>query len=145
MDRSKEEVDGVKVHSLGFSAEGSRFESRPGPSVSMKLFSTNKLIPSTQNSTNVDSHELHFCRVLGTQGEPRMSAMCALVAFRTSFKKKNKIIPYLPNRRIVFRCYSFFIRSIQIYSNFTNTNALSYEQKQMLSQISKKQKLLCKF
>jgi hypothetical protein len=39
----------------------------------------------------------------------------------------NLTIPYLPNRRIVFRCYSFSIRSIQIYSNFTNTNALSYE------------------
>ncbi len=48
------------VHSLGFSAEGSLFESRPGPSESMKLFSSNKLIPSTQNSTNVDSHELHL-------------------------------------------------------------------------------------
>jgi hypothetical protein len=55
---SFEEVDGVVVHSLGFSAEGSGFESRPGPSESMKLFSTYKLIPSTQNSTNVDSHEL---------------------------------------------------------------------------------------
>jgi hypothetical protein len=58
--KDKEEVDGVVVHSLGFSAEGSGFESRPGPSDSMKLFSTNKLIPSTQNSTNVDSHELHL-------------------------------------------------------------------------------------
>jgi hypothetical protein len=37
---SMEEVDGVVVHSLGFSAEGSGFESRPGPSESMKLFST---------------------------------------------------------------------------------------------------------
>ncbi len=55
-----EEVDGVVVHSLGFSAEGSGFESRPGPGESMKLFSSNKLIPSTQNSTNVDSHELHL-------------------------------------------------------------------------------------
>jgi hypothetical protein len=55
-----EEVDGVVVHSLGFSAEGSGFESRPGPSESMKLFSTNKLITSTQNSTNVDSLELHL-------------------------------------------------------------------------------------
>jgi hypothetical protein len=54
------EVDGVVVHSLGFSAEGSGFESRPGPSESMKLFSTNKLIPSTQNSTNVDSIEFAF-------------------------------------------------------------------------------------
>jgi hypothetical protein len=54
------EVDGVVVHSLGFSAEGSGFESRPGPSESMKLFSSNKLIPSTQNSTNVNSHELHL-------------------------------------------------------------------------------------
>jgi hypothetical protein len=50
-----EEVDGV--HSLGFNAEGSGFESRPRPSESMKLFSANKLIPSTQNSTNVDSLE----------------------------------------------------------------------------------------
>ncbi len=31
-----EEVDGVVVHSLGFSAEGSGFESRPGPSESIK-------------------------------------------------------------------------------------------------------------
>jgi hypothetical protein len=38
---TSEEVDGVVVHSLGFSAEGSGFESRPGPSESMKLFSTN--------------------------------------------------------------------------------------------------------
>ncbi len=29
-------------------------------SESMKLFSTYKLIPSTQNSTNVDSLELHL-------------------------------------------------------------------------------------
>jgi hypothetical protein len=56
----QQEVGGVVVHSLGFSAEGSGFESRPGPSESMKLFSTYKLIPSTQNSTNVDSHELHL-------------------------------------------------------------------------------------
>jgi hypothetical protein len=55
-----EEVDGVVVHSLGFSAEGSGFESRPGPSESMNLFPSFKLIPSTQNSTNVDSHELHL-------------------------------------------------------------------------------------
>ncbi len=55
-----EEVDGVVVHSLGFSAEGSGFESRPRPSESMKLFSTFKLYPSTQNSTNVDSLELHL-------------------------------------------------------------------------------------
>jgi hypothetical protein len=26
----------------------------------MKLFSSNKLIPSTQNCTNADSHELHL-------------------------------------------------------------------------------------
>ncbi len=51
---------GVVVHSLGFSAEGSGFESRPEPSESMKSFSSNKLIPSTQNSTNVDSNELHL-------------------------------------------------------------------------------------
>jgi hypothetical protein len=56
----RKEVDGVVVHSLGFSAEGSGFESRPGPSESMKLFSSNKLIPSTQNSTNVHSLELHL-------------------------------------------------------------------------------------
>ncbi len=60
IEKDFEEVDGVVVHSLGFSAEGSGFESRPGPSESMKLFSTNKLIPSTQISTNVDSHELHL-------------------------------------------------------------------------------------
>ncbi len=59
-DIKQEEVDGVVVHSLGFSAEGSGFESRPGSSESMKLFSTNKLIPLTQNSTNVESHELHL-------------------------------------------------------------------------------------
>ncbi len=43
-------------------AEGSGFgfESRPRPSESMKLLSTYKLIPSTQNSTNVDSLELHL-------------------------------------------------------------------------------------
>jgi hypothetical protein len=35
-------------------------ESRPRPSESMKLFSTCKLILSTQNSTNVDSLELHL-------------------------------------------------------------------------------------
>jgi hypothetical protein len=29
-----------------------------------------------------------ICRVLGTQGESRMSDMCASVAFCTSFKKK---------------------------------------------------------
>ncbi len=57
---SIEDVDGVVVHSLDFRAEGSGFESRPGPSESIKLFSSNKLIPSTQNSTNVDSHELHL-------------------------------------------------------------------------------------
>jgi hypothetical protein len=60
MSKKKEEVGGVVVHSLGFSIEGFGFESRPGPSESMKLFSTNKLIPSTQNSTIVDSHELHL-------------------------------------------------------------------------------------
>ncbi len=31
-----------------------------------------------------------ICRVLGTQGEPRMSAMCASVAFSTFFLKKKK-------------------------------------------------------
>ncbi len=55
-----EEVDGVVVHSLGFSADGSGFESRPRPSESMKLFSSFKLIASTQNSTNVDSLKLHL-------------------------------------------------------------------------------------
>ncbi len=35
--------------------EGSWIESRPRPCESMKLFSTYKLIPSTQNSTNVNS------------------------------------------------------------------------------------------
>jgi hypothetical protein len=30
-----------------------------------------------------------ICRVLGKWGEPRMSAVCASVAFRTSFYKKN--------------------------------------------------------
>jgi hypothetical protein len=45
-----EKVYGIVVHSLGFSAEWSGFESRP--SESMKLFSTCKLILSTQNSTN---------------------------------------------------------------------------------------------
>ncbi len=55
-----EEVDGVVVHSLGFSAEGSGFESRPRPSESVKLCSTYKLIPSTQNFTNVHSLELHL-------------------------------------------------------------------------------------
>jgi hypothetical protein len=49
-----EEVDGVVVHSLGFSAEGSGFESRPRPGELMKLFSI------YQNSTNVDSLELHL-------------------------------------------------------------------------------------
>jgi hypothetical protein len=52
------EVDGVVVHSLGFNAEGSGFESRPSESI--KLFSSNKLIPLTQNSTNADSLELHL-------------------------------------------------------------------------------------
>jgi hypothetical protein len=53
--------DGAVVqHSLGFSAKGSGFESRPRPSESMKLFSSYKLIPSTQNSTNVDSLELNL-------------------------------------------------------------------------------------
>jgi hypothetical protein len=33
------------VHSLGFSVEGSGFESRPRPSGLMKLFSTYKFIP----------------------------------------------------------------------------------------------------
>jgi hypothetical protein len=31
-----------------------------------------------------------ICRVLGTQDEPWMSAVCAFVAFRMSFKKKKK-------------------------------------------------------
>ncbi len=57
---SFKEVDGVVVHSIGFNAEGSGFESRSRPSESMKLFLTDKLIPSTQNSTNVDSLELHL-------------------------------------------------------------------------------------
>jgi hypothetical protein len=52
------EVDGEVVHSLGFNAEGSGFESRPGESI--KLFSSNKLIPLTQNSTNADSLKLHL-------------------------------------------------------------------------------------
>jgi hypothetical protein len=54
------EVDGVVVHSLGFSAKESGFESRPRPSETMNLFSSNKLIPSTQKSKNVDSLELHL-------------------------------------------------------------------------------------
>jgi hypothetical protein len=61
----------------------------------MKLFSTYKLIPSTQNSTNVDSLLNYICRVLGTQGEPRMSAVCASVAFRTSFKKSALDRPFI--------------------------------------------------
>jgi hypothetical protein len=55
-----EEADGVVVHSLGFSAEGSEFESRPRPSESIILFSSFKLIPSTQKFTNVDSLEFAF-------------------------------------------------------------------------------------
>jgi hypothetical protein len=31
-----------------------------------------------------------ICRVLGTKGEPRMSAMCAFAASRTSFFLKEK-------------------------------------------------------
>jgi hypothetical protein len=31
-----------------------------------------------------------ICKVLGTQGEPGMSAVCDSVALRTSFKKKQK-------------------------------------------------------
>jgi hypothetical protein len=37
-----------------------KIHSRPRPSESMKLFATYKLIPSTQNSTNVDFLELHL-------------------------------------------------------------------------------------
>jgi hypothetical protein len=43
--QGKELKGGVVVHSLGFSVEGSGFESRPRPSESMKLFSTYNLIP----------------------------------------------------------------------------------------------------
>jgi hypothetical protein len=39
-----------------------------------------------------------ICRVLGTQGEPRMSAMCASVAFRTSFKKNYRQSGWLCTR-----------------------------------------------
>jgi hypothetical protein len=54
------EVNGVGAHSLGLSAEGPVLESRPKPRESIKLFSLSKLIPSTRNSTNVNSVELHL-------------------------------------------------------------------------------------
>jgi hypothetical protein len=48
-----------------------------------------------------------ICRVLGTQGEPRMSAMCASVAFRTSFKQKK-------NNR--FKSYRFLKKIVHDYN-----------------------------
>ncbi len=53
-----------------------------------------------------------ICRVLGKQGEPRMSAMCASVAFRTSFFKK-KIISAWDFEQFFLRQNKYFFRNVK--------------------------------
>jgi hypothetical protein len=78
------EVDGIVVHSFGFSAKGSGFESRPKPSESMKLFSSWKNWFHRSGTKN--SHFVKFL-IFGPQWKMQLSENYFLPYFKSLWDK----------------------------------------------------------